>query len=193
MADAFTALGHAVALIGPDGRIVHAAAAFERLLNNGIYMKAGRFGCWHPDAHRALAAAIDRAIRHDGLVREPGRPVVLPRRNGQRPLIAEVIPVVGAAQDLFQRVSAIAIVTDPDAATAAPCEPILLQAFGLTAAEARLGAQITAGKTLPEISRADGIARETLRTRLKSIFQKTGTTRQTQLALLLSRFAGGGA
>ena len=189
MTDAFTASGRPAALIGRDGRVLHMTAPFERLLRDGTHIKGGRLGCWQPEADRRVAGAIDRAVSYDGTVHEPTTPVILPRRGGLRPLLVEVIPVVGAARDIFQLVSAIAIVTDLETAASCLPEGTLQQAFGLTPAEARLAARLAIGRTLPEIAKTERTSRETLRTRLKSIFDKTGTGRQTELALLLSKFA----
>src|SRR5262249_26229261 len=57
----------------------------------------------------------------------------------------------------------------------------LAVAFGLTTAEARLAQRIGAGEPLRNAADAEGITYETARTRLKSIFAKTSTTRQAQL------------
>jgi len=184
MADAFTAAGNPVALFGRDGRIAHMSPGFEKLVGNGMHVKGGRLGSWQPDADRRIADAIARASQCG-----ESASVVLPRRNGLRPILAQVIPVVGAAHDLLHLVSAIAVLTDLEATSAGPAEAALRQAFGLTQAESRLAAEIAAGRTLPDISRDQGVSRETLRSRLKSVFNKTGTSRQADLALLLSKFA----
>jgi DNA-binding CsgD family transcriptional regulator len=55
----------------------------------------------------------------------------------------------------------------------------------LTAAEARLASQLAAGDSLDLICDRAGIAKETGRKQLKSIFMKTGVNRQTALVLLL--------
>ena len=162
-------------------------ARFEHLIDDGIHVKATRLGSWQSDADRALTTAIDRALRHDGTLGEPLAPVVLPRRDGFRPLVAQVVPVVGLANDVLHSVGAIVTLTDLETAGRAPAETVLEQAFGFTPAEARLAAQIAAGKTLAEISRQEGSARETLRSRLKTVFEKTGTGRQAELVLLLSK------
>jgi DNA-binding CsgD family transcriptional regulator len=77
--------------------------------------------------------------------------------------------------------------TDLQASSTGPAEKILQQAFSPTPSEARLASHIAQGKTLADISRQDRTGRETLRTRLKSVFDKTGTRRQTELALLLAK------
>jgi DNA-binding CsgD family transcriptional regulator len=187
MADAFTTAGHPVALVGRNGRVTYMSASFEALIGNGLQVKAGRLCSWQPDADRAIAAAVERVMRYDGQIGEPYASIVLPRRNGLRPLLAQVIPVVGVANDFLNLVSAIVILTDFEAASAGPAAAVLLQAFGLAPAEARLAAQIGAGRTLPDIAQAEATSRETLRSRLKSIFDKTGTSRQSELVLLLSK------
>lgn len=60
-------------------------------------------------------------------------------------------------------------------------------AFGLTAAESRLAMRLRSGESLSEIADASGVSRQTVRQHLKSIFLKTGTNRQAELVLLLSR------
>jgi DNA-binding CsgD family transcriptional regulator len=173
-------------LIGHAGRVIHMNPRFAALVGDGVQVAAGRLGSWQGRADAALAAAVDRAVRHDGALRAPLAPVVLPRRAA-RPLVAHVMPVVGQARDLLHLVAAIVMLTDLRDTPRAAADTVLVEAFGLTAAEARLAAQIAAGETLPEIARDQGVSHETLRSRLKSVFDKTGTGRQTELALLVAK------
>jgi DNA-binding CsgD family transcriptional regulator len=191
VADAFSMAGHPLALLGRDGAVIHMNARFESLVGDGICVRAGRLASWQPDADSALAAAIGKAVRFEGEGARQGplTSIVLPRRHGLRPLVAEVVPVLGFAHDVLHLVAAIVTLTDLEAAGSTPSQALLEQAFGLTPAEARLAAQIAAGKTLAEIAGEAGSARETLRSRLKSVFHKTGTGRQAELTLLLSKIA----
>ena len=59
--------------------------------------------------------------------------------------------------------------------------------LALTAAEARLALRIGSGQSLHAAAEAEAVTYETARTRLKSIFAKTGTSRQAELALLVER------
>jgi DNA-binding CsgD family transcriptional regulator len=186
LADALEPAGHAIALVGRAGRVVYTNERFSRAIGDGLLVKDGRLGSWQARSDAALAAAIGRALAEN--LREPPGAVLLPRRLG-RPLVAHVLPVVGQARDLLHLVGAIVTLTDLAETPAAAADAMLIEAFGLTPAEARLAAEIAAGGTLPEIARAKGISHETLRSRLKSVFDKTGTGRQTELALLVSRMA----
>jgi len=189
IADSLGATGHPIARLGRDGRVLHMNARFERLIADGVQTRGGRLGSWHDDADHRLAAAVHKALHHDDVLREPFSAVVLPRRNGGRPLVARVVPVVGRAHDILHLASAIVTLTDLDGASSTLPESLLEQAFGLTPAEARLAAQIGAGRSLPEIARERKISHETLRSRLKVVFDKTGTARQTDLALLVAKVA----
>lgn len=62
-----------------------------------------------------------------------------------------------------------------------------LRAFGLTPAEIRMCEMLVLGYPLKQAAEGLGITFETARDRLKSIFQKTGTNRQSALATLLGK------
>lgn len=73
----------------------------------------------------------------------------------------------------------------------APCpKPEVLQRlFSLTAAEARLAIQIARGACPADIARNNRVSIATVRTQLASVFAKTATGRQLELASLLCRLA----
>lgn len=62
---------------------------------------------------------------------------------------------------------------------------VAARAFGLSQAEARLATMLTEGSSLPAAATRLGIAHETARVQIKSIFSKTGTTSQGALVRLL--------
>lgn len=62
--------------------------------------------------------------------------------------------------------------------------------FGLTPAETRLASQIASGRSLKDASAAFGIGIGTARNQLKSVFQKTGVHRQTELVAMISQTYG---
>jgi DNA-binding CsgD family transcriptional regulator len=61
------------------------------------------------------------------------------------------------------------------------------KAFGLTPAEVRLCSLLGENYTLKESGDLLGVTHETVRQRLKTVFQKTGTNRQSELMALLKR------
>jgi DNA-binding CsgD family transcriptional regulator len=68
-----------------------------------------------------------------------------------------------------------------------PQTAFLKNRFGLTPAEARVVLRLVSGDSLRLAAKALGIKYETVRTHLKSIFQKTGTRRQAELVIVVIR------
>ena len=68
-----------------------------------------------------------------------------------------------------------------------PQTALLKNRFGLTPAEARVVLRLVAGDSLRSAAKALGIKYETVRTHLKSVFQKTGTRRQAELVIVVIR------
>ena len=100
-------------------------------------------------------------------------------------MVAQIVPVAGKGQELLLLARAVLIIVDP--LTARRDAVLTLQSvFGLTPAEARLAGRIGAGETLRDAAEAEGISMETSRSRLKVVFSKTRTHRQTELALLFA-------
>src|SRR5262245_35879201 len=68
-----------------------------------------------------------------------------------------------------------------------PQTAFLKDRFDLTPAEARLVVRLITGESLRPCANTLGIKYETVRTHLKSVFQKTGTHRQAELVTVVLR------
>ena len=102
-----------------------------------------------------------------------------------------VTPLHGAVPPVSGRLPVAAIfVTDPDRVAALSRDHVR-DLFGLTRAEAGLAAELIEGDGLQSAATRLGITRETARTHLKHIFEKTGVRRQTELVRLLVASSGG--
>jgi DNA-binding CsgD family transcriptional regulator len=66
----------------------------------------------------------------------------------------------------------------------------LRESWGLSAQEARVALQLIDGATVAECAADLGVAESTIRTHVKSVFAKTGRSRQAQLATLLKTRPG---
>ena len=66
-----------------------------------------------------------------------------------------------------------------------PQMAFLKEKFALTPTEVRLVLRLIEGDSLRQSAAALGIAYETARTVLKSVFQKTGTCRQAELVIVI--------
>jgi DNA-binding CsgD family transcriptional regulator len=132
-------------------------------------------------AQALLMEAVSNAARSaTGL----GRSIPVRASRTEPAFVAHVVPLRGGGLDVFTGALSIVFIT-PIVPSASPPAPLLQALFDLTPAEARTASQITAGKSIEQISSTTGIAQNTIRTHLKSVFQKTGVQRQAELVSLL--------
>jgi DNA-binding CsgD family transcriptional regulator len=99
--------------------------------------------------------------------------------------------VAGSRLNPFVSPRPLVLIQAKDVSTA-PSKPVkdFARLFRLTPAEEVFCRHLIAGNSLKDIALATGIAFETARFRLRSIFQKTDTHRQGELIALLHRFVG---
>lgn len=80
-----------------------------------------------------------------------------------------------------QRTAAVLFIRDPEASVAETSQKIVQQLFGLTRIEAAMALSLANGSTIEETAENLGLKKNTARTYLRFIFNKTGVTRQTML------------
>ena len=137
------------------------------------------------------AAAQLRKVVYEAL--SPGRPpgpatVAVPRVSLGRDYQVVAAPIrvrsrqfAGTSQPLV-----VVLITDPERQKPASVD-LLMQMYKLTPKEAALAAKLSDGKSVEQASEELAITYETARTHLRRIFSKTGTSRQTELLLLMAR------
>jgi DNA-binding CsgD family transcriptional regulator len=187
----------AVILLGADGRVVHVNAMADQLFESGRLQLRGR---------RLHSADAGEATALRGLIAatlEPGA-----RAHGVRllaggtaaPLIASGCRLPDRRPAAFAEPQAVAaLFLTPNGGSRDDFGPsggsrddlggVLPALFGLSRAEVRLAAALHEGFSLSEIAEQLELSRETLRTQLRSVFDKTGTRRQGTLIRLLTDLA----
>jgi tripartite-type tricarboxylate transporter receptor subunit TctC/DNA-binding CsgD family transcriptional regulator len=85
-------------------------------------------------------------------------------------------------------VVAILHISDPRIGASVPVKS-LIDAYGLTEAEARVAIAVTQGLPMTRTARDIGLSPNTIKTHMRHIFVKTGTSGQVQLAMLLTALA----
>ncbi len=174
-------------ILDPHGRILDTDRIAEALLKQGDGV-ASRNGVFSLE-DRGAGARLHEAIRKIAAADRAGRSIVeairVERPSGKRDFGLIVKPAPHPAYLDDQHAAAIVVfISDPDRHTAmAPAA--LGKLFGLTPAEASLAVLLGDGLTLDEATHALGTARNTGRAHLRSIFAKTGVTRQTMLVRLI--------
>jgi DNA-binding CsgD family transcriptional regulator len=185
--DAFEVSGTAVVLINRMGEAFKANPSAERLLKGDVRIAKKRL----VTKDRGATTALDHAL-HDLLRRRIGGglspPVLLPR-TGRRPLLAYPAKLASMTANALGDCQAVVILIDPEDVSRPP-QAALQAAFGLSEAEARLAARLASGEALEMVAEQFGIAKETGRSQLKSIFAKTGVHRQAELVALLAPLLG---
>lgn len=179
-ADTLEALGLPGMVLKGDGKVV---AANDLMLNLKAHVSIGAFNrlvVTDRTAHKALLLALETLSTGQRV------PLSLPLKSatGRAEYIAHIVPMKGSAHDLFSDAHAILVVT-PIGSAADVTPQLLMGAFDLTSAEARLALEISQGRTLSEIADARAISQHTLKTQLKSVFQKLDVRRQSDLVKIV--------
>ena len=176
-----------------DGLVVARADGTVLLGNAAAVALAGKDGPLRlGDGRRPIAAAgREAALALRRLVRQaatggPGGAVLLPREQGPG-VAALVTPLpAGFLPDQPHRGLALVLLTDlrggaPDAGR------ILREIYGLTPAEAALATALAAGRRATEIAEARGVRITTVRTQIRTLLDKTGCGRQSDLVRMVAR------
>jgi DNA-binding CsgD family transcriptional regulator/PAS domain-containing protein len=107
------------------------------------------------------------------------------RPSGLPDLGLVIRPVPKTEYSEGKSVPSVAIfISDPEQGSETPTQ-IITRLFGVTPAEASLAMLLVNGLTLDEAAQVQGVSRNTTRTHLRSIFAKTGVSRQTMLVRLI--------
>jgi DNA-binding CsgD family transcriptional regulator len=177
----FDALDKAHARVTGTARLIHSSPAFESYIGNAVHIRDGRVRAANPEADGELQWLIAETASG----RRSNRAVALvPEHAGE--VTAYALPIRGAARDHKDSADVLLSIVAPRPAPATSHDT-LRSRYRLTPAEAKLAVRLSRGEVLRSAAEAEGITIETARTRLKVIFQKTSTSRQVELALLLQR------
>lgn len=186
-----------IVLLGQRGQVLFANEPAMRLLSreDGLGLHAGRLvgdGAGWLHATRAtdqalLQREIQRVIAADPMqVEHFSRGLAVQRPSGLRPLVVQLAPLSERSQlaHVEGQAHAITFLTDPEANI--PLDVGLLSSlYHFTSAEIRLAERLVQGDTVAEIAQRNGVSVNTVKTQLQCVFQKTGTSRQSDLVKLL--------
>lgn len=183
--EAFGMTGMPSAAINLVGRVVDSNALFEKRFDQTLVAAGDRLRLCSPESNRILDECLEMARR--GLDGKPlaSRSIALPRTETSEAAVLHLVPVAGDARDLFSAASFFVILTPLDTTRLAPVE-LIQGLFDLTATEAKVARALATGSSIGSTAETFGIARETVRAHLKSIFAKTGFSRQADLATAIS-------
>jgi DNA-binding CsgD family transcriptional regulator/PAS domain-containing protein len=174
-----------VFILDADQRILTSNAKASALLSTGLMTLDGRLTLRGAKMRRALQDRLVASLSGQDAGRElPGTLVV---ENGEHSLLLQVMPLPSApGPSSFQTASTIILVVETGHGR--PFDPTVVRdVFQLTLGEARLAALVGAGISPGKAAEVLGISENTVRTVLKRVFEKTGVSRQSELAALLGK------
>ena len=190
-ADAFDGLGAGMYLVDAGGRLIHANAAGNALLDAGDILSSagGRLVARDAQVDRTLRDVFAVAGQGDAALGIKGIAVPLTGKDGER-YVAHALPLTSGARRragvvytatvaLFVRKAALSVASAPEA---------IGSAFKLTPTELRVLLAIVEVGGIPEVAEAFGVADTTVRTHVSRLFEKTGTARQADLVKLVASY-----
>jgi DNA-binding CsgD family transcriptional regulator len=178
-------LGNPVLLIGADREIVSLSPSAEQIVRRGTELSTtqGRLIATDPVSDLALEHAT-RAASLANPGDRGGRRIKIRGRGTGRPLGLHLFALPPRLSGPISRAQ-VMVRIDQTTTHDLPDEPSLRRSFALTGAEAAVARLLADGHDLRAIAERRGSSVQTVRSQLKTIFEKTGTHRQAELAILL--------
>jgi DNA-binding CsgD family transcriptional regulator len=183
--EALTEMRLPALLLNEAGTVIEANALIQALPEQVKYGPNNRLLLTDKAAQEMLTTAL-KAI---GSEPDAGR-CTFPLRDelGKATMVLHLIPIKRTAHDIFGQSFALLLMT-PVSSERAPSIDLMRSLFDLTASEARVAQGLATGKTLEEIAEAGEVSITTVRSQLRRVLEKTGCTRQAEVAVLLANVA----
>jgi DNA-binding CsgD family transcriptional regulator len=153
-------------------------ACFTRCLHRCLFVR-------DPEARALLNEAVDQLKTSPRLNPLAAEPIIVQRQD-KLPVIMRIWSFDGVANSPAQDVRAV-LTLNALGPKPGPPAAIIAKTFRLTPSEAKLASIIARGAPPDIAARELKISRETARNKLKSVFAKTDTHRQSELVALLSQ------
>ena len=180
--EAFESIGLPAAILGRAGRTLVMNSLMRSLMPFTVRDEADGLTFVHGPAQASYRDAISRIEAGRS---QPAPPIAIPSAAGFPAYVAYAMPMRRSALDMFA--GAVSNIVLSPIKARVPLDPKVLEAiFGLTPAEARVTGEIAAGRTVKQTAQTLVVSSETVRVQLKSVFRKTDTRRQLELATLLT-------
>ena len=175
-------------LLGDKAQVLITNSVSEWVVQSGdgLVIKDQLLRCTTPEDDRALQACLRRLARSE--LGEASESLQITRPNGRSwsLLLRRVLPQLGI--DETASATTLLLFRDPSG-NREISEQLLMELFGLTAAEAILVKCLVEGESLAEAAEGLGRSKHTVRAQLATVFSKTGVNRQAQLITHVLRTA----
>jgi DNA-binding CsgD family transcriptional regulator/PAS domain-containing protein len=177
-----------IVLVTADGVVTYCNKAAETLFRDrsaGLSIVQSRVVCHRTGDAGLLRRSIAAAAGLDGNGPRTGGAVSIERDGHLWPLTVYCLPITQRQRCGLEQQPAVLLLLTDTARSIELSPSTLGQLFHLTSAEARLALHLARGQTLAGAAETMGVARSTVASQLHTIFQKTCTSRQSELVRLL--------
>jgi DNA-binding CsgD family transcriptional regulator len=176
----------ALVLLDDAGRVLRSTPAAESIFrrNDGLTITAGQLQCADPANEQGLKHVIGRACARWNAAASGA---CIRRAHERRPYSVSAYPLTQRRRFLAPHGAAALVIIDDPSAELRGLAAHHKQMLGFTSREGQVADLLLAGHSLESLATSLGITRDTARSHLKSLFHKTGTSRQTELLSFLAR------
>lgn len=176
-----TALDEAVLLVDRDLRLVEVNLAAEKLLQRaerGVSLRSGRLSFVRSDQAQAIAQCVTETIRGKAV---PRSRFLVPDTSGKGCLSMAILPVPHPTRPVCM-----VRLEDPTRARRSSTQ-WMQQQFGASRAEAAVAEALMEGLTPAQVAESRNVSLPTIRTQIRQVLEKTGSSSILALQRLLSR------
>lgn len=199
LSDALDGLAASIFLLNGESRLVYVNQSGKRMLHDGLVARKNGNAIMLCDKGADLALhQTSAAIAAGKLLSQEGIAIAVRGLDGH-PHMAHLLPLTSGARQKASRFHhAVAALFLRSARFERPAAlDAMAQLYSLTPSEVKTLVGIVEQGSIPAVAKANNVSAETIKTHLKHIFEKTGTSRQAELVKLVagivSPLAGEGA
>jgi DNA-binding CsgD family transcriptional regulator len=180
--EALGLIGLPAAVISFSHRLLAANKLLKQLVPGVVQNRSSRIGLADRRGDALLARSLLQLHGHAG---QHVRSIPVAATPEEPASIVHLIPLSNAVNEIFGAASCVLVVTAVARQEIASAQ-VIQGLFDLTPAEARIARGVAVGKTVDQVANEAGLAAGTIRHQLKSVFSKTGVSRQSDLVGILA-------
>ena len=179
-------LPNALFALGPDGRLLFANAAANRILerSDGILLTDGQLRTRSASEQPQLDSLIRQALTPG--MQESRCWTLASRAGGGLPYAIFVSPLNFRDDEYLSKSAMVLVAVHEVGGRCQPDAELIIHLYGLTQAEARVACALGGGHSVESAAALLGIRHSTARAHLKAIFRKVGVNRQQDLVAVLA-------
>ncbi len=186
--EALAFIGVPALVLDDHARVIAANTLIETMTDHLRWRARDRASFRDPRAEAQFCQACETLHVEKCQASAPVRSFAVRDADARAAMVAHLVPIRGGARDVFVRCAAVLVLTPVTVPHAPPIE-LIRSLFDLTPSEARVARRIAIGETVDEIAAGSGVTRNTVRSQLRNVLEKTGCRRQAEIVALLGGVA----